>query len=49
LAPAQRVLIVKNKAAFDFRYGTNLPVAGEYSGSLNNGGELIRPWTRLAS
>ncbi|PYJ97131.1 MAG: hypothetical protein DME23_17060, partial [Verrucomicrobia bacterium] len=42
LAPAQRVLIVKNKAAFDFRYGTNPLVAGEYSGSLNNGGELIR-------
>jgi len=42
LAPAQRVLIVKNRAAFDFRYGTNLLVAGEYSGSLSNGGELLR-------
>jgi len=42
LAPAQRVLVVKNRAAFEFRYGTNLLVAGEYSGSLNNGGEFIR-------
>ncbi len=42
LPPSQRALIVKNKNAFIARYGTNLPVAGEYAGSLSNSGELIR-------
>jgi hypothetical protein len=42
LAAGARVLVVKNQSAFEFRYGTNLPVAGEYSGQLDNGGEQIR-------
>jgi hypothetical protein len=42
LAPAQRVLVVSDPRAFALRYGTNLPVAGQYNGSLSNSGELIR-------
>jgi hypothetical protein len=43
IAPGQRVLVVKNGLAFASRYGWNLPlVAGEYTGSLENGGERIR-------
>ena len=42
LAPGACVLVVKNRSAFDFRYGTNRPVAGEYSGQLDNGGERIQ-------
>jgi len=33
LAPSQYLLVVRNKAAFERRYGAGLPVAGEYSGS----------------
>ncbi len=42
LAPAQRVLVVADEAAFAFRYGTNLPVAGAYAGHLDNKGEEVR-------
>jgi hypothetical protein len=42
LAPAQRVLVVANESAFACRYGTNLPVAGEYVGHLDNKGEQVR-------
>src|SRR5205814_7749711 len=42
LLPSERVLVVRNRAAFALRYGTNLPVTGEYSGSISNGGELLR-------
>ena len=41
LAPGQRVLVVKNRAAFESRYGTGLPIAGEYTGNLDNAGERI--------
>ncbi len=41
LAPGARVLIVKNRAAFAMRYGSSLPVAGEYSGRLSNSGERL--------
>ncbi len=41
LGPGQKLLLVANQAAFEFRYGTGLPVAGEYSGSLDNDGEQI--------
>jgi hypothetical protein len=34
-------LLVKDIAAFEARYGTKLPVVGQYAGSLNNGGECI--------
>lgn len=42
LAPGERVLVVKEPAAFEARYGIGLPVAGEYSGKFSNSGELIR-------
>ena len=42
LAPGQRVVIVKNAAAFAFRHGTVDRVVGVYSSSLNNAGEVIR-------
>src|SRR5262249_13592809 len=41
LAPSAYVVLVKNRAAFSSRY-PNIPnIAGEYSGSLDNGGERI--------
>lgn len=42
LGPSERALIVKNRAAFELRYGKELPIAGEYAGSLNNAGETVR-------
>jgi hypothetical protein len=36
-----RALVVKNKAAFESRYGTTRPVIGEYTGLLDNAGERI--------
>jgi hypothetical protein len=42
LGPGEYLLLVKNLAAFQARYGTALPVAGEYSGSLKNSGEEFR-------
>jgi hypothetical protein len=36
------VLVVKDTAAFEIKYGQNLNVAGQYNGSLDNGGERIR-------
>ncbi len=42
IAPGGYVLVVNNKAAFEQRYGAGLPIAGEYSGSLNDqGGEDV--------
>ncbi len=44
LAPGGRVLIVRNQAAFESRYGAGLPVAGEFQNGtrLANGGERLR-------
>ena len=42
LAPGARVLVVRNSSAFNSRYGAGLPVAGQYSGNLNNGGERVQ-------
>jgi len=44
LAPGAFVLVVKNRTAFESRYGLGLSplIAGEYSGRLANGGEQIR-------
>jgi hypothetical protein len=42
LAPGGRVLVVGNVAGFESRHGTGLPVAGAFSGNLNNSGELVR-------
>lgn len=43
LDPGQYVLVVKNQAAFEFRYGTGLSgrIAGEYDGKLSNSGETL--------
>lgn len=43
LAAGQRVLVVGNLAAFQFRYGMGLPVAGVFEGGvalLNRGGQI---------
>jgi len=44
LAAGDFVLVVKDKAAFESRYGTGLSdkIAGEYSGKLANGGENVK-------
>jgi hypothetical protein len=42
LTAGQHILVVKDKAAFEAKYGTGLYIAGEYDGSLNNAGEKIR-------
>ena len=41
LAPGQYILVVEDIDAFTDKYGTDLNIAGEYFGSLNNGGERI--------
>jgi hypothetical protein len=41
LAAGERILLVKNRAAFESRYGTGRPIAGEYGGQLDNGGERL--------
>ncbi len=41
LSPGGCVLVVEEVAAFEARYGSGLPVAGEYSGALSNAGERI--------
>ncbi|MCF7676310.1 MAG: CotH kinase family protein, partial [Akkermansiaceae bacterium] len=44
LAPGEFVLVVSNRAAFEMRYGTGLPIAGEWepTDKLNNAGEQIK-------
>lgn len=42
LESGERVLVVRNRAAFELRYGTNRSVAGVYGGSLSNGGEQLK-------
>ncbi len=41
LAPGGFLLVVKDRSVFEARYGTGLPVAGEYAGSLSNAGERL--------
>ena len=41
LAPGGYCLVVKDTAAFQAKYGSTLPIAGQYSGSLANDGERI--------
>ena len=41
LGGGQRLVVVRNRAAFEARYGTGARVAGEYDGSLSNGGEEV--------
>lgn len=44
LAPGAVVLVVRNLAAFEMRYGRGLPVAGEWQAgqNLSNGGERLK-------
>ena len=41
LEPGQRLVVVEDVEAFEFRYGNDLPVAGEWSGGLSNRSEQI--------
>ena len=41
LVPRARAVVVNNLAAFRLRYGGTLVVAGEYTGNLNNDGEML--------
>ncbi|HUT24840.1 MAG TPA: DUF4214 domain-containing protein, partial [Sumerlaeia bacterium] len=47
LGAGQHAVIVSNRQAFESRYGTGVPVVGEYTGSLNNAGENVRLEKRL--
>ena len=41
LAPGQSVVVVENAAAYTFRYGSSYPIAGVFSGALDDGGENV--------
>jgi hypothetical protein len=42
LAPGERLIVVSNQAAFEFRYGAAIAtIAGEFLGNLRNSGEHI--------
>ena len=41
LAPGDYALVVRDVAAFEAKYGAALPVVGQYTGSLDNGGEHL--------
>ena len=41
LAAGEYVLVVENQSKFVARYGSGLPVAGQYSGALSNSGEQL--------
>jgi hypothetical protein len=41
IAPGQAVVVVKNREAFEQRYGRGLPVAGVWLGGLSNNAEII--------
>jgi len=41
LRPGEYIVIASNPAAFEARYGTDVDVAGQYTGKLDNGGEQI--------
>lgn len=41
LAPLEHLVLVKNRLAFESRYGQSPAIAGEYVGSLGNSGEHI--------
>ena len=49
LAPGETVLVVSDLAAFEARYGTELNVAGEFSGTLSDAGEQLRLVDALAN
>ncbi len=52
LGPGERALAVRNRAAFETRYGADKPVLGEYAGALANDGDwihLLAPSGRVVS
>ncbi len=42
LPAGEFILLVQDRTAFESRYGGGLPIAGEYDGKLDNGGERLR-------
>ena len=54
VAPGERVVVVANQAAFEYRYGAGLPVVGQYGADeearqLANGGEDVQLQSILAA
>ncbi len=41
LGPSERVLLVKNRVAFEARYGKSNMIAGEFTGNLGNGSNRL--------
>jgi len=41
LAPGEYAVVVQDREAFEARYGTEILIAGQYAGRLNNAGERI--------
>ncbi len=41
LGPGESLVLVKNIAAFQSRYGTGIRIGGQYAGSLDNAGETL--------
>ena len=41
LAPGEFIVVVRNQAVFESIYDWGVPIAGQYTGALNNGGEDI--------
>jgi len=41
LKAGEHIVVVRNKDIFEAMYGTDINIAGQYSGSLNNAGERI--------
>ncbi|MHC4749205.1 MAG: lamin tail domain-containing protein [Planctomycetota bacterium] len=42
LLPGKQIVVVQDRTAFEAKYGTNIDMAGEFSGRLDNSGERIR-------
>ncbi|MCB1125413.1 MAG: lamin tail domain-containing protein, partial [Verrucomicrobiae bacterium] len=42
ISPRAWLLVVNNRHAFEAEFGLGKPIAGEFSGSLDNGGETLR-------
>jgi hypothetical protein len=42
MAPGARVLLVRNRVAFESLYGEGLPIAGMFAGFLNDNGEQLK-------
>ncbi len=40
LAPGERIVVVQDRAAFKAKYGTEMKIAGQYTGTLNPGEEI---------